>query len=84
MAQNFYCEYCGSRYNSISSLTSNPCPRHPDGHHKGRHKLYEGSEKTQYFCKYCGSKYNSISNLTANYCSKHPNGANKGRHAPAL
>ena len=37
MSQNFYCEYCGSRYNSISNLTSNPCPRHPDGHHKGRH-----------------------------------------------
>lgn len=84
MSQNFYCEYCGRKYNSISNLTSNSCPRHPDGANKGRHKLYEGSEKTQYFCKYCGRKYNSISDLTSNSCSKHPNGANKGRHAPAL
>lgn len=82
MSQNFYCEYCGAKYSSISALTSGSCPKHPDG--KGKHKLYEGSEKSQYFCEYCGRKYNSISDLTANSCSKHPNGANKGRHAPAL
>jgi uncharacterized protein (DUF983 family) len=81
---NFYCEYCGSKYSSISSLTSGYCSRHPDGCNKGRHKLYEGSEKSQYFCKYCGRKYSSISSLTSGYCSRHPNGCNKGKHAPAL
>ena len=79
---NFYCEYCGSKYSSISSLTSFSCSRHPDGCNKGKHKLYEGSEKSQYFCKYCGSKYSSISSLTSGNCSRHPNG--KGKHAPAL
>ena len=54
---NFYCEYCGSKYSSVSSLTSCSCFRHPDGPNKGKHKLYEGSEKAQYVCKYCGSKY---------------------------
>ena len=80
MAQNFYCEYCGAKYSSISFLTSGSCPNHPDG--KGKHKLYEGSEKSQYSCKYCGAKYSSISFLTSGSCPDHPNG--KGKHAPAL
>ncbi|MBW5400034.1 hypothetical protein E6A47_08220 [Brachyspira pilosicoli] len=64
----------------MSSLTNNFCSKHPNG--KGRHKPYEGNEKSQYFCKYCGAKFSTISSLTNNFCSKHPNG--KGNHAPAL
>ena len=81
---NFYCEYCGSRYPSVASLTANTCPRHPNGTHKGKHKLYEGSEKSQYTCKYCGQNYSNLSSLTANTCARHPNGTHKGKHAPAL
>ena len=81
---NFYCEYCGQKYPSVSSLTANSCSRHPNGPMKGKHKLYEGSEKSQYVCKYCGQKYSSLSSLTANSCSRHPNGPCKGKHAPAL
>lgn len=81
---NYYCEYCGNKYSSVSSLTSGHCPRHPDGPNKGRHKVYEGGEKSQYVCKYCGNKYSSISSLTSGHCVRHPNGPNKGRHAPAL
>ncbi len=81
---NFYCEYCGAKYSSVSSLTSRSCHMHPLGSHKGKHKLYEGSEKAQYTCKYCGAKYSSISSLTSRSCPKHPNGSHKGKHAPAL
>ena len=81
MSEKFYCEYCGSSFPSVSSLTSNSCNRHPDG--KGKHKLYEGGEKSQYTCKYCGQKFNSISSLTGNNCSRHPDGKNR-RHSPAL
>ena len=81
---NFYCEYCGSKYSSVASLTSSNCAKHPMGSYKGKHKLYEGSEKSQYTCKYCGQKYSDIRNLTANSCSRHPDGPNKGKHAPAL
>ena len=81
---NYYCEYCGQKYSSVQSLTGYSCPRHPDGANKGRHKLYEGSEKSQYVCKYCGQKYSSIQSLTGYSCPRHPNGANKGQHAPAL
>lgn len=80
---NFYCEYCGAKYSSVSSLTSGSCPKHPNGPNKGKHKLYEGSEKSQYTCKYCGAKYSSISSLTSGSCPKHPSGPNKGKHAPA-
>ena len=48
---NFYCEYCGSKSSSVSSLTSQSCTKHPSGPSKGKHKLYEGSEKSQYTCK---------------------------------
>lgn len=81
---NFYCEYCGTSSSSVSTLTSASCYRHPDGNGKGRHKLYEGSEKSQYTCKYCGTKSTSISNLTAASCYRHPMGNGKGKHAPAL
>ncbi len=80
---NFYCEYCGQKFSSVSSLTGSNCSRHPDGAYKGRHKLYEGDEKSQYTCKYCGQKFSSISSLTGSSCYRHPDGANKGRHAPA-
>ena len=81
---NYYCEYCGTRYSSVSSLTAGYCSRHPNGCNKGKHKLYEGSEKSQYICKYCGTKYSSLSSLTSGYCSRHPAGCNKGKHSPAL
>ena len=81
---NFYCEYCGQKYASVSSLTAGSCSRHPNGANKGKHKLYEGSEKSKYTCKYCGQSYSSLSSLTAGSCSRHPNGANKGKHVPAL
>lgn len=81
---NFYCEYCGLKASSVSSLTAGRCVRHPDGPHKGRHKLYEGAEKSKYICKYCGISSSSISSLTAGYCVRHPDGPHKGRHVPAL
>ena len=81
---NFYCKYCGTKFPSISSLTAGPCQRHPLGPSKGKHVLYEGSEKSQYVCKYCGTKYPSISILTASPCQRHPNGVNKGKHEPAI
>ena len=75
---NFYCKCCGSKYSSISSLTSMSCSKNPDGKH---HVLYEGSEKSQYACKYCGSKYSSLSSLTSMSCSKNPTGKH---HSPAM
>lgn len=79
MAQNYYCKWCGNKYSTVSSLTSNVCPRNPQK--GGRHSLYEGTEKKQYVCKYCGNKYSTITSLTANVCPRNPN---KGRHEPAL
>lgn len=81
---NYYCEYCGAKSSSVSGLTAGSCSRHPNGPNKGKHKLYEGSEKSQYVCKYCGTKYSSLSGLTAGSCARHPNGPNKGKHSPAL
>jgi DNA-directed RNA polymerase subunit RPC12/RpoP len=81
---NYYCEYCGIKATSIASLVMGTCMRHPNGANKGKHKLYEGSEKSQYFCRYCGSKSSTIAGLTIGTCFKHPNGANKGKHSPAL
>lgn len=81
---NYYCEYCGTKHSSVMGLTNGYCFRHPNGANKGRHKLYEGSEKTKYTCKYCGTNQSNIQNLTNGYCFRHPDGANKGRHAPAL
>lgn len=79
---NYYCEYCGTRNSSIAGLTANSCHRHPLGN--GKHKLYEGTEKSQYSCKYCGTSSFLISSLTANSCHRHPNGSGKGKHSPAL
>ena len=81
---NFYCEYCGKKFTSIPQLTSSFCPKHPDGFSKGKHKLYEGGEKSQYFCKYCGQKYSDLRSLTSSNCTRHPNGAGGGKHSPAL
>jgi hypothetical protein len=81
---NFYCEFCGTKASSVSSLTAGYCNRHPNGSNKGKHSLFQGSEKTQYTCKYCGTKASGISSLTAGYCNRHPNGSNKGHHSPAL
>ncbi len=81
---NCFCEYCGTKYSSISSLTGSSCHRHPLGPSKGKHKLYEGSEKAKYSCKYCGTSYSSLSTLTGSSCHRHPNGASKGKHSPAL
>ncbi len=80
----FFCEYCGTNSSSIEGLTANSCIRHPNGPSKGKHKLYEGNEKSQYSCKYCGTNSSSIQSLTANTCIRHPNGASKGHHSPAL
>lgn len=80
----FYCEYCGHKFSNVSGLTANSCPRHPNGQNKGKHKLYEGVEKSKYTCKYCGNSFGSIDSMTANSCPRHPNGQNKGKHAPAL
>ena len=81
---NFYCEYCGYKAPSVQILTGGQCGKHPNGAFKGYHKLYEGSEKSQYTCKYCGKKYPSLQILCGSQCGKHPNGAFKGMHAPAL
>ncbi len=81
---NFYCEYCGSKYSNVAGLTSGSCMKHPNGAAKGKHKLYEGGEKSQYTCKYCGNKYSNLSGLTSGSCMRHPNGAAKGKHSPAL
>jgi DNA-directed RNA polymerase subunit RPC12/RpoP len=74
---NFYCKWCGTKYSTVSGLTTNSCSRNPEGK---KHELYEGSEKTQYTCKYCGTKHSTISGLTTNACSKSPT----KKHQPAL
>ncbi len=79
-SEKFYCEYCGTEFSSVRTLSMGTCPRHPNG--RGNHKLYEGSVKSKYTCKYCGNQYSSIRLLTTGFCPKHPNG--RGHHAPAL
>ena len=81
---NYYCEYCGRKFLSAMGLSSNNCPRHPNGFGKGKHKLYEGSEKSKYTCKYCGFTFKNLPALTVNNCPKHPNEFAKGKHSPAL
>jgi len=81
---NCYCKNCGQKYSSVQSLTAGFCPKHPDGPNKGKHQLYQGSEKSQYVCQYCGRKYSSLLSLTAGFCPRHPKGPNKGKHSPAL
>lgn len=80
----YYCEYCGHKFPNVHLLVSAPCPRHPLGENKGRHKLYEGGERSEYTCKYCGRKFRSIMEMTGGRCAFHPSGENRGRHAPAL
>ena len=81
--QMYYCEYCGAARSSVATLTASLCSMHPNGSGKGRHKLYEGSEKEKYACKHCGAEFSTISVLSARACPRHPDGANKGRHSPA-
>ncbi len=81
---NYYCKHCGSKYSSIASLTASSCLRHPSGPNKGKHTLYEGSEKSRYECKFCGTGYSSLTSLTTSSCNRHPLGANKGKHEAAL
>ena len=81
---NSYCKNCGEKFSNVKSLTSSNCVRHELGPHKGKHVLYEGSEKDKYTCKFCGNNFPSIKNMIHSFCSKHPNGAHKGRHAPSL
>lgn len=80
----YYCEYCGYSSTNAQSLLAVSCMRHPNGAHKGKHKLYEGGEKSQYLCKYCGMTFRTLADLTAVSCMRHPNGSFKGKHAPAL
>ncbi|TXJ51885.1 hypothetical protein [Brachyspira aalborgi] len=81
---NFYCEYCGGKFPDPRNLTIQNCMRHPNGALKGKHKLYEGGEKSSYICKYCGNSFNSIKTMILQNCMRHPNGALKGKHEPAL
>ena len=41
----YYCEYCGLSFSDVRQLTGLNCHRHPNGANRGKHKLYEGSEK---------------------------------------
>jgi hypothetical protein len=68
----------------ISGLTAATCFRHPAGAGKGKHVLYQGSEKAKYECQHCGISNASLMNLTAASCPRHPLGPNKGKHEPAL
>jgi predicted nucleic acid-binding Zn ribbon protein len=80
----YYCKNCGESYNSVKTLTSFKCTKHPNGRNEGYHQLYEGSEKSKYTCKYCGYEQKSLKTLTSFKCTKHPNGRNKGYHSPAI
>ena len=80
--KKYYCKHCGTSFAAVHSLHLSSCTRHPDG--RGRHELYEGTEKDVYTCKYCGMRSRSINALTCSTCVKHPDGAGKGRHSPAL
>ena len=81
---HFFCKLCGAKFQTVWNVTTASCSRHPDGPNRGKHTLYEGSEKKQYTCKYCGNKFPSLFTLTAAFCCRHPDGANKGKHSPAL
>jgi hypothetical protein len=81
---NYYCEYCGQKFSSVSSLTACSCVRHPLGTSKGKHSLYQGSEKAKYTCRFCGQSFTSLASLTGCSCVRHPNGTSKGHHSPAL
>ena len=80
----FQCKYCGHKARDVTSLTGSTCQRHPDGPGKGRHALYEGTEKSVYTCKWCGRRASDIASLTSSKCQRHPAGPAAGRHEPAL
>ena len=80
----YYCEYCGLSFSDVRQLTGLNCHRHPNGANRGKHKLYEGSEKPRYTCRYCGTQFSTIMQMTGLKCFRHPDGANKGNHSPAL
>lgn len=81
---NYYCKYCGHSAQNLPTLVNNYCQRHPSGPNKGKHALYEGSEKSRYECKHCGTGAANLLTLTGNVCKNHPSGPNKGPHEPAL
>ena len=80
----YYCKHCGQHFSSVTALSNQPCPRHPNGAYRGRHVLYEGGEKETYTCKHCGQRFRSISAMSVQPCPRHPNGSYKGKHSPAL
>ena len=81
--EKFTCVYCGQQRSSMAALVSAVCPRHPDGVNKGRHRAYEGADKSEYVCKYCGQKRQTVQALVSSPCPRHPDGVNKGKHSPA-
>ena len=81
---NYYCEYCGHKFPTARMLAMVSCLRHPNGSHRGNHKLYEGNEKPEYTCKYCGRKFKSMLQMCSAPCFFHPDGANKGTHRAML
>lgn len=81
---NYYCEYCGRKFDSVRTLTGLYCTRHPNGANRGKHKFYEGSEKSEYLCKYCGKQFRTIQEMVGVACTRHPKGSIKGNHSPAL
>ena len=81
---NYYCKYCGMMFHGVAQMTAYNCPRHPNGSNRGRHELYEGSEKSGYTCKFCGRIFPSIRIMTAYTCPRHPDGTNRGKHSPSL
>jgi hypothetical protein len=82
--QSYYCENCGIKFSNPRDLLSNSCHQHPNGFGKGKHILYQGSEKSKYFCKFCGTSFSNLRDLCGNSCAKHPYGFGKGHHRPAL
>jgi predicted nucleic acid-binding Zn ribbon protein len=81
---NYYCEYYGQKNTTVHGLTAGNCIRHPNGNSKRKHKLYEGTEKSQYVCKLCGIKNSTLHGLTSGNCIRHPNGNSKGKYQPEL
>ena len=74
----FFCNYCGSGYDSVGALTNGTCTKNPNGKN---HVPYEGGIKSRYVCKYCGSGYSSIGSLTNGTCNKNPNSKS---HVPMI
>ena len=80
----FYCEYCGHKFADVRQLVNSTCSNHPEGPNRGKHKLYEGREKSSYLCRFCGRTFPTIMQMVYAPCSNHPKGCNKGHHSPAL